>query len=129
MVTNSNSIANANADQSANSWHQSRRKLILEKHPEISKLTSLKDSHTITRILLVSPIHLCFAVFCGIFELNWPSVLLLAAVFGGALVFQMFNNGHELCHDAIDDRLKSGKVKDYLLHWILLPDVNPMQWM
>jgi fatty acid desaturase len=116
-------------NNSANSWHSNRRKLISKAHPEILELCNLKDNRTLYLVAFITPIHLSLAIVCGWFDLSWSIIFCLAALIGGPLVFQMFNNGHELCHDAICEAFKPGWVKSYILHWILLPDVNPMQWM
>ena len=112
---------------SAAQWHRERRQQILAKHPDIDKLPRY-DGRTVVLSVIIPVLQLFMAIVCG----YMASILVTvsaAAIVGAVLLFQMFNNGHELCHDTVHESARGGTAKGWLLHWLLLPDVNAMQWM
>ena len=75
--------------------HIGRRKLILEKHPEIAELFK-PDSRPIPYVLLIIASQLLVAYYQK--DLSWPLFILIAWTYGGAASHALSLMTHELSH-------------------------------
>ena len=73
--------------------HAIRRKLILEKHPEISKLFG-HDSRPVPFVILILVSHLSLAYFSRYF--SWPTFIAIAWIYGGAASHALSLMTHEV---------------------------------
>nr|AID66658.1 desaturase [Agrotis segetum] len=76
--------------------HASRRKIILEKYPQIKKLFGYDPNFkwVVTAMVLVQIISLPFVT-----QLSWPMMLLVAYCFGGVINHSLMLAIHEIAHN------------------------------
>lgn len=77
--------------------HAIRRKLILEKYPQITKLFK-KDPRTILWVFYIHLAQLYFCYMIKYYDFSYPTVILLAYLIGGVLNHGLFVLIHDITH-------------------------------
>ena len=102
--------------------HSSRRKIILQKHPEIKKLMGYDSSITyIVTAEIVAQIVMCYMLQ----NASWSCIIVLAYCFGGVLNHSLGSAIHEIGHNLAFGHRKSW-MNRLLSIWCNLPIAVPM---
>lgn len=78
--------------------HAKRRKIILEKHPEIAKLFG-HDSRPVPFVIFILVSHLAIAYYSK--YLSWPFFIGIAWIYGGAASHALSLMTHEVAHNLV----------------------------